>query len=483
MNFISAGYIVFLFCAAGLCYVLKPKPRNLMLLLMSYLFYGLFSFQAVSYLIAATLITYSSARLMEKEVGGHRRLWLVLALLLNLGMLFVFKYFNFFTGLLSEGLLLLGSKTKIPVLSLLLPVGISFFVFQTTGYIMDVYRKKYAAEKNIIDFALFASFFPALVSGPISRADAMLPQYKKRNVFNGDRVKEGALQFLWGVFKKMVIADNLAVLVGTAFAAPGDFSGTQLLVAVFAYSIQIYCDFSAYSDMAIGSASVMGFRLMQNFNCPYFATSTQDFWRRWHISLSTWFRDYLYFPLGGNRCSKAKNYFNIVVVFLVSGLWHGAGLGFIIWGLLHGLYQVIGKILAPLRTKIRRGLHIANNDPILNFFRRLFVFLIVAFAWIFFRADNMETATLIIQRIFTSAFSGGDLSLLGLSVNELFAYLFFTLSLFIIDWAQSNHGIAKRLNDSYIPRYGVYFILLAIIIIFGYYGSGFNPQDFVYFKF
>ncbi|MEG2383090.1 MAG: MBOAT family O-acyltransferase [Oscillospiraceae bacterium] len=483
MNFISAGYIFFLACAAVLCYILKPKPRNIVLLALNYLFYALFGFWAVLYLITATLIMYTGARLVEREVFGKRRLWLVTALLLNLGMLFVFKYFNFFSGLLSEGLLLLGSSAEMPVLDLLLPVGISFYIFQTTGYIMDVYRKKIPAEKDIVDFALFASFFPGIVSGPISRAGDMLPQYKKPSVFNGNNIKEGSLQFLWGAFKKMVIADQLAIMVNAAYANPADFTGTQLLFAVLAYSVQIYCDFSAYSDMAIGSAKIMGFDLVQNFNCPYFATSTQDFWRRWHISLSTWFRDYLYFPLGGNRCSKAKNYFNIVVVFLVSGLWHGAGLGFIIWGLLHGLYQVIGKILAPMRDKIREGLHISNDNPILNLSRRIFVFLIVTFAWIFFRADSVETAALVIGKIFSEPFSGGAFTMLGLSMKEIPVVLFFALALFAADWAQSRFKLSKKLNRTYITRYAVYFVLIASITIFGYYGVGFNPMDFVYFKF
>ena len=483
MSFTSLPYLLFLAVTAFLCYKLQPKARNVLLLIANFLFYVIYGIEHVPFLIAATLLTYLAALLIEREALGRRRLWLVLALCLNLGMLFAFKYLGFFAQLSQRLLSLLNISVSVPALQWILPVGISFYVFQTTGYLIDVYRKKLPAEKSLIDFALFASFFPALVSGPIQRATDMLPQYKSANTFHYDNIKSGALQFLWGAFKKMVIADRLAVLVNTAYAQPSDFSGFQLLVAALCYSIQIYCDFSAYSDMAIGSARIMGFKLMTNFKSPYFSASMQEFWRRWHISLSSWFRDYLYFPLGGNRKGKWRGYLNIIIVFLVSGLWHGAALTFIVWGLLHGLLQVLGKILEPLRSAVKRGLHISEDSRVFHVCKVLFTFLLVTFTWIFFRADSLTEALFVIKSIACSAFVYAPISALGLPCAELFVLLVCTVALFVADHAQNKFNLAKRINDSYLPRGAVYFVLLAAILLFGHYGAGFDPMDFVYFKF
>lgn len=483
MSFTSLKYIFFIIVVAVVCYKLKPKLRNPLLLVASLSFYAVFGAENLPYLLASSLLTYLAAQLIERELFEKKKLWLVLALVLNLGMLFVFKYFNFFAGLTVSLCSFLGITVTDSTLKLFLPVGISFFVFQTTGYLMDVYRGKLRAEKNFIDYALFASYFPGIVSGPIQRVGDMLPQYKQPIEFDWENIKAGSLQFLWGAFKKMVIADRIAVLVNTAYADPSASTGFQLFVAAVCYSVQIYCDFSAYSDMAIGSSRMMGIKLMRNFDRPYSAVSLQDFWRRWHISLSTWFRDYLYFPLGGNRRSKARGYLNIIIVFLVSGLWHGAALNFIVWGFLHGIYQVFGKVFQPHRDKIREGLHISTDSKLLGVFRRLCTFALVTFAWIFFRASSISDAFTIVGKIFTQPLPIGGISALGLSVPALIVIMFSAIALFVADWAENRYAISKKLCDCVVPRFAVYFILLVAIMIFGSYGAGFDLMDFVYFKF
>ena len=483
MSFTSIGFIAFLALAAVFSYKLPVKARNVLLLLASFVFYGLYGVEYLPFLLFSVLLTYFAGRIIGSATGGARKAWLIVALCLNLGMLFVFKYLGFFVQLTARLAALMGTQAALPELSLVLPVGISFFVFQTTGYLMDVYREKYAPERSFIDYALFASFFPSLVSGPISRADKMLPQYKKASRFDYENVKAGTLQFTWGAFKKMVIADNLAVLVNTVYAAPADFTGFQLLVTALCYSVQIYCDFSAYSDMALGAARTMGFILPRNFDCPYFATSMQDFWRRWHISLSTWFRDYLYFPLGGNRKGKWRGYLNIIIVFLVSGLWHGAALTFVIWGLIHGALQVLGKILKPYRDKLRALLHISDDSRGLHLFRIVLTFAFVTAAWVFFRAGSVSEALLILGRIVSSPFSAAPLTALGLSRPQLIMLLAATLLLLLVDLIKDRLHLSERLCRSYAPRAAAYIILLCAIILFGHYGAGFDPMDFVYFKF
>lgn len=483
LSFTSIQYIVFLTLTAFFCYRLAPRLRNPLLLLLSLGFYALFGLRHLPFLLGSVLLSYLAGRLIEKASGKKRRFRLALALLLNLGLLFFFKYFNFFAGL---ALSVLGQRDLSSggrVLGLLLPVGISFFVFQTTGYLVDVYRGKIKAERNFIDYALFACYFPGLVSGPIQRAGSMLPQYKKPSVFDFETVKAGFLQFLWGAFKKLVIADRLAVLVNTAYAAPSEHAGFPLLFAALCYSVQIYCDFSAYSDLAIGSSRILGIDLMRNFNRPYAALSMQDFWRRWHISLSTWFRDYLYFPLGGSRCSKARNYLNIIIVFLVSGLWHGAALTFIVWGLLHGVFQVLGKLTRPYRDALRRGLRIAEDGRLSRLIKRACTFALVTVAWVFFRADTLSAALDILGGIFAAPWALGGVAALGLSLPALAVLMLSVLALFAADWANDRRGLSERLRVAVAPRFAVYFVLLAAILLFGNYGAGFDPMDFVYFKF
>lgn len=436
-------------------------------------------------MLLSTVITYFCGILMEKQALSQRKLWLVFSLVLNLAILFFFKYFNFVFNLLERLITTVNIPFTAPTINVLLPVGISFYIFQALGYTIDVYRGHVEAERNFCTYALFVSFFPQLVAGPIERSDHILPQLKTVHVFRWENIQTGLLLLLWGLFKKMVIADQLAVLVNTAYAAPDAFSGVQLAVATGAFAIQIYCDFSAYSDIAIGSAAMMGFQLIKNFNCPYFATSIKDFWRRWHISLSSWFKDYLYFPLGGSRCSRWRHWLNIMIVFTVSGLWHGAALTFVIWGALNGLYQVVSDCLRPLWKRMLTALHLSNSNPLLRLVRIVFTFCLVCLTWVFFRANSVSDALLILKSIFTC--SGGTLSLsitaLGLSRSDLILLLCSLVILTVVDALSMLQDLAVRLNRTIVLRYAVYFLLIVVILIYGSYGPGYDPQEFVYFQF
>ncbi len=482
MNFISESYLFFLPLSMLLYYLLPRRVKNPVLLLLSYGFY-MSSGPAYGLLLAfSTLSSYGCALAMGRE-GARRRRWLLLALLLNLGLLFVFKYFDFFSS--SADLLLgrLGLPTPGLRLNLLLPAGISFFTFQSAGYLMDVYRGKVQAERNLLNYALFVAFFPQLLAGPIGRADALLPQLKERRRFSDENLKAGGMRILWGVVKKLMVADQLAVIVNTAFSDVWAFNGGQLFVAAFCYSIQIYCDFSAYSDIAIGSARLLGVELTENFRVPYAARSIKEFWQRWHISLSTWFRDYLYFPLGGNRVSRLRHCLNLLIVFAVSGLWHGAAFTFIIWGLLHGLLQVGGVLLRPLRQRLYRL--VPRENPLLRFLSWLGVFLLVTAAWVFFRADSVEQALYVLREAARFPLQGyiPAVAPLGLDRTMQLVTAVSTVLVLTAEGLDRRFALFERLRRHDILRYVVYFLLLLFTLIYGAYGSGFDAQDFVYFRF
>ncbi len=482
MNFNSLQYLLFLPATILVYYTLRPKWRNGALLVLSYYFYACWQPVYALLMLLSTVITYLCGLLLEKQVGGHKKLWLVLSLLLNLSILFFFKYFNFaaiaITGLLDK----VGLLLTIPRLDLLLPVGISFYTFQALGYTIDVYRGDIASERSFCVYALFVSFFPQLVAGPIERCSNMLPQFQQIHRFSFANIKEGLLPVLWGLFKKMVLADQLAVLVNTAYGDPGSFTGMQLLFATLCFAVQIYCDFSAYSDIARGSAAMLGFQLMRNFNAPYFAVSVKDFWRRWHISLSSWFKDYLYFPLGGSRCAKWRMRLNLMIVFAVSGLWHGAAFTFLIWGLLNGIYQVLGDLLKPLRQKAMALLHLGQENLLRKTLQRLLTFGLICLAWVFFRADTLPDALAILSTMFADLTAGRlfplAFSSLGLSRSYLLLLGVCVCGLFAVDGLSLRYDLPARINQSLFCRYAIYFALILLILIFGSY-----PQDFVYFQF
>lgn len=487
MNFNSLQYLLFLPAAILLYYLLPHRWRNPLLLVLSFYFYMCWVPRYALLMMFSILVTYFCARLLSAQALRQRKLWLAICLLLNLSVLFFFKYFNFAAELVGHLLTSAGLTVAAPRLDVLLPVGISFYTFQALGYTIDVYRGETPAERNFITYALFVSFFPQLVAGPIERSAHLLPQFHEKHSFCYANIKAGLLPVLWGLFKKMVIADPIAVLVNTVYAAPQDYSGWLLTVATACFAIQIYCDFSAYSDIARGSARMLGFRLMRNFDCPYFAVSIRDFWRRWHISLSTWFKDYLYIPLGGSRCSRLRTDLNLLIVFAISGLWHGASLTFLAWGILNGAYQIAGSHTLPLRNALRARLHIAESNPALQIFRYLFTFALVCFAWILFRAENISDALLIMHRVLDLPAYGTllprGLGSLGLTRPELLVIFAAILLLAVVDLRGKNCDIAAALDKHIACRYLVYFLLITAILLFGSYGPGYDPQEFVYFQF
>ncbi|MEE8405086.1 MAG: MBOAT family O-acyltransferase, partial [candidate division Zixibacteria bacterium] len=351
-------------------------------------------------IIASTGIDYFAALGMGKHTERKpRRKYLIASLAGNLGLLFSFKYFNFFNESTRSLFDSLNIFYDMPALDVLLPVGISFYTFQTLSYAIDVYRGTRQPERHAGIFAVYVSFFPQLVAGPIERSTRLLPQFHKVQHFEWARVQSGLRLMLWGLFKKIVIADRLAIYVNEVYADPGDFSGGPLILATYFFAFQIYCDFSGYSDIAIGAGRVMGYDLMTNFRQPYLSRSIGDFWKRWHISLSSWFRDYLYFPLGGNRVSRWRWHYNILVVFILSGLWHGANWTFVIWGALHGCYLLLSVWTARIRSNVS-GFIGLDRAPRLRSVLQVFVtFHLVLLAWVFFRAESLSEAMLILSRM------------------------------------------------------------------------------------
>lgn len=348
---------------------------------------------------------------------------------------------------------------------------------------MDVYQGKIKPEKNLGKYALYLSFFPQIVSGPIERSNNFLPQLEKGYSFNYDKVKEGGWLFVWGLLKKIVIADRLALLVNQIFDNVSDYSTVYYLVAIIFFTFQIYFDFAGYSDMAIGCTKMLGMSSIINFNRPYFAKSIGEFWRRWHISLSTWFRDYLYIPLGGNRVTKKRWMLNMMIVFVVSGLWHGANWTFCIWGALHGIYQIIGRITREKRDKLIKILHIDKEKILYKILAVTVTFLLVAYAWMFFRANSIEDAIHITKAIFIWDFSVWDISLLGMQKQDLIFSLIILLCYFILEFLQHKVSLWDKLQEQILPvRWSIYLIMLFVCIMFGIYGD-LSSNTFVYFQF
>ena len=394
------------------CLVYFPLPQVLKkpwLLVCSYYFYMCWDARFALLILASTVSTWLCGFLIE-NAKSHRagKLALTLNLALNLGILFLFKYFDFFSASLAAVFGWLGIAYHPPLLGLTLPVGISFYTFQALGYSIDVYRGDIHHEKSLLNYALFVSFFPQLVAGPIERSTNFLPQLHRPVHFDERRTEEGVMRMLVGFFKKVVVAEGAAVFVDVVYAAPQQFGAAQLVLATVLFAVQLYCDFGGYSDIAIGAAQVLGFQLMRNFDRPYFSTSIAQFWRRWHISLSFWLRDYVYIPLGGNRRGFWRKQLNLLLTFLVSGLWHGAKWTMVIWGGLNGLYQVFGSLTAAPRRRLRQALRLDRLRLLTGAFGMTFTFALVCFSYIFFRAASLQDAFLIIRRIFTGA--GGSLT-------------------------------------------------------------------------
>lgn len=396
---------------------------------------------------------------------------------INLGILFVFKYFNFFADLLNN----FSGKNFNIAIDVLLPVGISFYTFQALGYTIDVYRKDIRAEENFIDYALFVSFFPQLVAGPIERSVNLLPQIKNPKKFSYDNLVRGLILFFYGMFLKLIIADRAAILVNEVFGNYKNFSREILIISGILFTLQIYCDFYSYSIMAKGSAKILGIDLMDNFKEPLLSKSITEFWRRWHISLSTWFKDYLYIPLGGNRKGKLRKYFNLILVFLVSGLWHGADLSFVLWGLIHGIFNVLENIFG-INKKSRR------KNILLDSFRRILTFIIVVFAFIYFRAENIHHGNEYLLAIINNPRSLNimeDLSKTSFGISNIYPLLFGIIILFVFDILKYNKiNLVEKVLKIILPiRWLIYLAFIFAIIIFGVYGPDFSESAFIYFQF
>lgn len=387
MLFNSLQYAVFLPIVFALYWIMPHKLRWLVILLSSYYFYMSWNAKYLLLIVFITGISYAGALLVEREKNvGRKKMWVGGVIAVSLALLFVFKYFNFVSGLITTLLHMASIPASGVVLSLLLPVGISFYTFQAIGYTIDVYRGDIPAEHHIGKYAAFVAFFPQLVAGPIERTRNLLPQLKEERFFDYAQATYGLKLMAWGYFKKIVIADTLAVYVDKIYGDMHFFSGFARLAVIFFFSIQIYCDFSGYSDIARGTAKLFGVELMENFKSPYFSTSVREFWRRWHISLSTWFRDYVYIPLGGNRVSRLRNAVNVMITFLLSGLWHGASLTFVMWGGLHGGLQVVEKQVDAHKNKKEKKQKVPYGIKV------IFNFIIISVLWVFFRAVNFKDA-------------------------------------------------------------------------------------------
>ena len=484
MNFNSFQYLLFLPITVILYFILPKRIKNPLLLAASYYFYMCWNPVYALLMLFSTVVTFVCSILVDKQTLGKRKLWVAASLIINLAILFFFKYYNFVANSVTDLFAAIGFGGQVPTLNILLPVGISFYTFQALGYTIDVYRKQIPCEKNFIDYALFVSFFPQLVAGPIERTGNIVPQLKVAHKFKLSNLRDGFLLILWGLMKKMIIADNLAVVVNNVYNSPSVYTGAQLAFATFCFAFQIYCDFSAYTDIARGSAKILGIELTANFRCPYVADSIKDFWRRWHISLSSWFKDYLYFPLGGSRVSKGRHIFNLMMVFFVSGIWHGAAFTYIIWGILHGLYQAVGILSTPLRDRFYKVVN--KNNPVLKAFKIFGTFCLVCLAWILFRANSLHDAWYIIEKIVRAPFDGLfplAFGTLGLTTKALFVVFIFVAILMVVDILNLKYPVAKFVGNTIFVKYLVFFLLIISIVIFGYYGEGFDPQEFVYFQF
>jgi alginate O-acetyltransferase complex protein AlgI len=481
MVFTSPEFVLFCAVFFPAFFLLPHRWRWIWMLGASYFFYAFGSGAYVLLIVFSTFVDYTAARLIERsENRGRRRLLLALSLATNLGVLFTFKYYNFFVGSFNAALDLVRLPHAAPTSSLLLPIGISFYTFQSMAYTIDVYRRVVPAERHAGIFATYIAFFPQLVAGPIERAANILPQLRQRAAFDPERTISGLRLILWGVFKKIVIADRLAIYVNAVYAEPRAYTGEPLIMATIFFAFQVYCDFSAYSDIAVGLARIMGINLMLNFRQPFFARSVREFWSRWHISLSTWFRDYLYISIGGNRVAFPRYLLNLMVVFVVSGLWHGAAWTFVIWGALHGLY-VVGEAVHG-RLKLPR----LPRSPAGTLIGMAFTFALVVFAFIFFRAASMSDALYIAGAWFQLG-SFGDLAepfaggLMAPRAEFLFSIGLLAF-LFFIDALDARYGLEHVFERAPIlVRWSAYYMLGGLVMFSGLYGTG--VQEFIYFQF
>lgn len=498
MLFNSMEFLIFFPLVVGIYFIVPRKLKNFWLLVSSYYFYMCWNAKYSILILFSTVVTYISGLVLEKIKRSqkeentkikYKKLVVAVSFILNLAVLFFFKYFTFTVDILQNILSLIHIDLVIPTFDVLLPVGISFYTFQALSYTMDVYRDEIYAEKSFIQYALFVSFFPQLVAGPIERSKNLLKQLAVPKKFSFDSARDGFFLMLWGFFLKVVLADRIAIFVDTVYTDYITYNGWYLIIATMLFAVQIYCDFMGYSVIAMGAAEVLGIRLMENFDAPYLAISVSEFWRRWHISLTSWFKDYLYIPLGGSRKGKIRKYLNKMIVFLVSGLWHGAQISFIVWGGLNGLYQVIGEILKPIRDKVVKSLNLNRDSLGHKLLQIVGTFLLIDFSWIFFRANSFSDAIQIIKGMFTVknpwVLFDGSIYNCGLDSKNFLLMLICIGILLFADLCKTRKIIIRKviIEQDYWVRCLLTVVAVLFILTFGKYGPAYNAENFIYFQF
>lgn len=487
MLFNSFIFIVFFSVVTILHYTLPKKVQWILLLIASIIFYMAWNPILILLLMFTIFVNYAASQAIYWSYSkSHKKNVLILSLAINFGLLFIFKYLNFFSLTMQPffGLISIDYEP----LNIILPMGISFYTFQAAAYTIDVYKEKIIPERNFLMLTLFITFFPQLVAGPIERTEKLLPQLKEERHYDFNNIVEGVKIMLIGFFKKVVIADRLAIIVDTVYNTPNSYEGLHFIIATVLFAFQIYCDFSGYSDIAKGCAKVFGIDLMVNFDRPYFSKSIREFWSRWHISLSTWLRDYLYIPLGGNRVSKPRHYFNLMVTFLVSGVWHGANWTFIVWGGIHGLYQIIGLITLKKRNTLKEKFTSKISKKIFGILSVFITFVLVTFAWILFRSNNIYDSFYIIGNLFSGISNWLNIQYLyevinsfSLSLFEVIIAFLTVFMLIIIELLEKKEKIYILLSKyNIVVRFAFYYVIVLILLTLGVYH---NASQFIYFQF
>lgn len=487
MLFNSLTFLIFLLIILVSYYILPYKFRWYLLLIGSCIFYMAWRIEFIFLILFSSFFNYYIGILIEQYKNKAKGL-LFTGVFINFLILFIFKYSIFVNHSFMNLYNYLNIPYPIKDFDIVLPMGISFYTFQATSYIIDIYKKRYKAEKNILKVSLYIMFFPQLVAGPIERADRLLNQLFLDHKFKIYNISTGIKIMLIGYFKKIVIADRVAILVNTVYNSPYDYNGISFIIATIFFAVQLYCDFSGYSDIAIGCAKLFDIDLMENFKSPYFSKTIKEFWTRWHISLSSWFKDYLYIPLGGNRKGTIRTYFNLMFTFLVSGLWHGANYTFIIWGGLNGFYQIVGDLKNKMLKAL--GFNIKNKylNNFLNIFRILITFILICFSLIFFRANTVKDAFYIVENLFNDITNINNIQYLynistelGLNIFEILLVTMCTIFLFFIEIFEYKNRIYVSLNKApFIIRFAFYYVITLIIISMGVFS---NAGQFIYFQF
>jgi len=482
----NSDEFVFFFAIVTMLYFLLPhKHRWVLLLFASCCFYMAFIPVYILILFATIIIDYAAGLIIAQSTGKIRKITLIGSIVSTCLVLFSFKYINFFIINAAALTRFLGWNYSISVLDVILPIGLSFHTFQSLSYVIEVYRGNQQPERHFGIYALYVMFYPQLVAGPIERPQNLLHQFREEHHFNYERVKSGIQMMLWGTFKKVVVADRLAFIVNDIYSDPGSHGPVWILTATVFFAFQIYCDFSGYSDIALGSAKVMGFDLMQNFKYPYFARSIAEFWKRWHISLSTWFRDYVYIPLGGNQASRARWYSNLFVTFLISGFWHGANWTFVIWGGINAIYLISGLVTFPYRTRFSKMIGLEKIPNLHTAIQTINTFALTCFAWIFFRSESVKEALAAIYNL--NPFDENISSALTSTERGQFVFYtlvgFFLIGLLLLVEMIESRGLRLFEYLATKPIYVRWPCYYCFAILFMLFGAFHNPQQFIYFQF